>query len=186
MHRNKHLNLYQIIFILYSAMRHHTIKEKGFLDMFHKYILVFLLGILTACNHVHMKPGTLDKNEVFYVDSGGGLTQLGMKQLMEERGYNLTVGHKRTSVKTSYITAEGAESIISESDVGKAKYLVFISESVNKFRPVWCSLNGFWWLRFNVSITDNATGQELLHWTGRGCANSTLRKLDRILDKLEK
>lgn len=150
--------------------------------------LALLLPVLflTACNHVHMKPGTLDKNEVFYVDSGGNLMQLGAKQLMEKRGYNLTVGHVKSSVSTTYITAEGTDSKISESAVGKAKYIVFISESVNKFRPVWCSLNGFWWLRFNVSIADNTTGEELLHWTGRGCANSTLRKLDRILDKLEK
>lgn len=154
--------------------------------MFHKLLIGLVLLGLTACNHVHMKPGTLDKNDVFYVDSGGGLMQLGTKQLMEERGYNLTVGHKRASVSSTYITAESADSRISASEVGKAKYIVFVSESVSKFRPIWCSLNGFWWLRFNVSIADNATGQELLHWTGRGCANSSLRRLDRILDKLEK
>ena len=36
-----------------------------------------------------------------------------------------------------------------------------------------------------MSIADNATGEELLHWTGRGCANSTVRKLNKILDELE-
>ena len=154
--------------------------------MFRNVFIGIMLVGLTACNHVHMKPGTLDKNDVFYVDSGGGLMQLGTKQLMAERGYNLTVGHKRASVSSTYITAEGADSRISASEVGKAKYIVFVSESASKFRPIWCSLNGFWWLRFNISIADNATGQELLHWTGRGCANSSVRKLDRILDKLEK
>lgn len=154
--------------------------------MFQKLLSLILIATLAACNHVNMKPGTLDKHEVFYVDSGGNLMQLGAKQLMEERGYNLTVGHVKSSVSTTYITAEGTDSKISASEVGKAKYIVFISESVNKFRPIWCSLNGFWWLRFNVSIADNATGEELLHWTGRGCANSSLRKLDTILDKMEK
>lgn len=154
--------------------------------MFRNLMLLMMVGILGACNHVHMKPGTLDKNEVFYVDSGGNLMQLGAKQLMEKRGYYLTVGHKKSSVSSTYITAEGTDSKISESEIGKAKYIVFISESVNKFRPIWCSLNGFWWLRFNISIADNTTGEEVLHWTGRGCANSSLRKLDKILDRLEK
>ena len=154
--------------------------------MFRNLMLLMIVGILGACNHVHMKPRTLDKNEVFYVDSGGNLMQLGTKQLMAERGYNITVGHKKSSVSSTYITAEGTDSKISESEIGKAKYIVFISESVNKFRPIWCSLNGFWWLRFNISIADNTTGEEVLHWTGRGCANSSLRKLDKILDILEK
>ena len=154
--------------------------------MFRNLMLLMMVGILGACNHVHMKPGTLDKNEVFYVDSGGNLMQLGTKQLMADRGYNITVGHKKSSVSSTYITAEGTDSKISESEIGKAKYIVFISESVNKFRPIWCSLNGFWWLRFNISIADNTTGEEVLHWTGRGCANSSLRKLDKILDRLEK
>lgn len=111
--------------------------------------------------------------------------QLGTKEHMEERGYKLTVGHKRASMKTTYITSESVDSIISNADIGKARYIVDISETTNKFRPFWCSLNGFWWTRFNMSIADNVTGQELLHWTGRGCVNSSVRKLDKILDKLE-
>ena len=154
--------------------------------MFHKLVIALSFLGLTACNHVHMKPSTLDKNDVFYVDSGGGLMQLATKQRLEERGYNLTVGRKRASVSSTYITAEGAESKTYSSEIGKVKYILQISESATKFRPIWCSLNGFWWLRFNISIADNVTGQELLHWSGRGCANSSLRKLDRILDKLEK
>lgn len=142
--------------------------------------------MLTACNSVYMKPNTLDTSEVFYVDAGGSLIQQGAKEAMEKRGYNLTVGHKKASVSTTYITAEGTESKISEAQIGKARYIVYIAESSNKFRPVWCSLNGFWWTRFNVSIADNVTGQELLHWTGRGCANSSIRLLNRILDDMEK
>ena len=61
-----------------------------------------------------------------------------------------------------------------------------VSERAEKFRPVWCVLNGFWWWNFNLSVVNQQTGEEILAWTGRGCANSTLRKLDRILDKLEK
>lgn len=153
------------------------------MDRFKLFFITII--ILTGCNSVYLKPNTLDTSQVFYVDSGGHLMQLGTKEHMEERGYKLTVGHKRSSLSTTYITAEGTESKISESDIGKARYIMFISESVNKFRPVWCSLNGFWWTRFNLSIADNTTGQELLHWSGRGCVNSSIRKLDKILDKLE-
>ena len=155
--------------------------------MFRNFIiLIAALPALCACNSVYMKPDSLDTTQVFYVDQGGSQMQLNAKSLMKERGYKLTVGHKRTSVKSTYISAEGAESIISESEINKARYIVFISENVSKFRPIWCSLNGFWWLRFNISIADNITGQELLHWTGRGCTNSSLRKLSKILDEMEK
>ena len=150
-------------------------------------VTAFLLSAisLSACNSVYMKPNTLDASQVFYVDSGGHLMQLGTKEHMEERGYKLTVGHKRASIKTTYITSESVDSIISNADIGKARYIINISETTNKFRPFWCSLNGFWWTRFNMSIADNVTGQELLHWAGRGCVNSSVRKLDKILDKLE-
>ena len=52
--------------------------------------------------------------------------------------------------------------------------------------PIWCIFNGFWWWHFNVSIADNKTGEELLNWSGRGCRNSSIRKLNRYLEKLEK
>lgn len=148
---------------------------------------IFLLSTicLTACNSVYMKPNTLDTSQVFYVESGGNLMQLGSKEHMEQRGYKLTVGHKRSSIKTTYITSESVDSIISNADIGKARYIIDISETTNKFRPFWCSLNGFWWTKFNISIADNVTGQELLHWAGRGCVNSSVRKLDKILDNLE-
>ena len=45
--------------------------------------------------------------------------------------------------------------------------------------------NGFWWWNFNLSITNKNTGTEILSWRGRGCANSSLRKLNDILDELE-
>ncbi len=154
----------------------------------HKIVLL-MTGVMltqTGCNSVYLKPNTLDTNEVLFVDSGGSLMHLGTKEHMEQRGYKLTVGHKRATISTTYITAEGKESKISETSVGKARYIVGISESSSKFRPIWCSFNGFWWLNFNLSVVDNMTGQELLHWTGRGCVNSSMRMLDRILDDLEK
>ena len=51
---------------------------------------------------------------------------------------------------------------------------------------MWCIFNGFWWWNFNVSIADQKTGEELLTWRGRGCANSSVRLLNKILDDMEK
>lgn len=145
-----------------------------------------LCFLLVACNSVYIKPNTMDVSEVFYFDQGGSQIRLGAKEQMEKRGYNVTVGHKKSSVGSTYITPEGEGSVISMSDVGRARYIVYVTESAPKFRPVWCALNGFWWWKFNVSIADNVTGQEIMNWAGRGCANSSLRMLNRILDKLEK
>ena len=91
--------------------------------------------------------------------------------------------------KISYLTntifeTGSFESEISEMPVN-AQYLLRVSESGETFRPIWCVFNGFWWWRFYVSIVDQHNGDEILTWTGRGCANSTLRKMDKILDKLE-
>lgn len=148
--------------------------------------MLFISVSLSACNSVYVKPNTLDTSQVFYIDRGGQQLQHAIKSVMEKRGYNITVGHKRSSTGTTYITAEDTESVISVSDIGKAKYIVQIGETVPKFRPIWCVFNGFWWWRFNISIADNSTGQELLGWSGRGCANSSVRLLNKILDEMEK
>ncbi len=152
--------------------------------MYRICLLLVLLG-LTGCNSVYIKPNTLDKADVIYVDRGGKQIQHAIKQRLEERGYNVTVGYKKTTVKSTYIASKDEASIISLSDVGRARYVVSIGEQTPKFNPFWCMFNGFWWWRFDVSIADNQTGREILGWTGRGCANSSLRKLDEILDKLE-
>lgn len=146
--------------------------------------LIFAL-ILAGCNSVYVKPNTLDKNDVVYVDRGGYQLQHSIKRHLEERGYNITVGHKKSSIGTTYIASDDTESILSASDVGRARYIIQISERTPVFNIFWCPLNGFWWWRFNMSIADNKTGEEILGWSGRGCADSSLRKLDKILDTLE-
>ena len=161
-----------------------SISQDYIMQVFIK--LSLLIIILTGCNSVHMHPNTLDKNQVLYVDSGGLMMAQNIKERMEQRGYKLTIGHKHNTIRTTFITSTGEESIISETDIGKARYLVSVKECCEKFRPIWCSLNGFWSSDFTVSISDNVTGHELLHWNGRGCINSSVRKLDRILDMLEK
>lgn len=153
-----------------------------------KNYAIICLTVVTAlggCNSVYVKPNTLDKHDVIYVDRGGYQLQHAIKQQLEDRGYNVTVGYKKSSVGTTYIASDDANSVLSASDVGHARYIIQISERTPVFNPFWCPFNGFWWWRFNMSIADNKTGREILGWSGRGCANSSLRKLNNILDKME-
>ena len=134
-------------------------------------VFIVLCLSLTGCNSVYMKPGTMDTSKVFYAPRGGYSMQRSIKQTMEERGYTVNVGTIKTE-KTVDVPA-------------KARYAVSVKERKEFLRPIWCIFNGFWWWNFNASITDRTTGEEILTWRGRGCANSSLRKLNDILDELE-
>lgn len=140
--------------------------------------------MLTACNSVYMKPNTLDTSEVFYADRGGYSMRRSVKEAMESRGYNVIVGKAKTSKE--WTDAEGDSELDTTNIPNNTKYVIKAKERREVFRPFWCALNGFWWWNFNVSIADQETGEELLTWRGRGCANSSIRLLNRILDDMEK
>ena len=148
------------------------------------FLIFIMLSGLCACNSVYVKPNTLDTNEVFYADRGGYSMRRSIKESMESRGYKIIVG-KATSNENM---KDGASSIDVDKTIipNNARYIVKVSERSETFRPVWCALNGFWWWNFNVSIADQETGEELLTWRGRGCANSSVRLLNRLLDDMEK
>lgn len=138
--------------------------------------------LLTGCNSIYIKPNTLDTDAVIYADRGGYTMRRSIKQQMEKRGYNVVVGkakHSRDGDGEADIDMNKA------TIPGDARYIIKVDESTDKFRPIWCAFNGFWWWRFNVSIADQTTGKEILSWRGRGCQNSSLRKLDAILNKME-
>lgn len=145
-----------------------------------RFIIVAIA--LAGCNSVYIKPGTLNPEETVYVDRGGYTMRRGIKQQMEKRRYNVVVGRAKSSRDI-----DGDTDITMDSTTipKGAKYVVKISERKEMFRPIWCAFNGFWWWNFNVSIADQTTGKEILSWRGRGCENSSLRKLDNILDELE-
>jgi hypothetical protein len=136
--------------------------------------------LLAGCNSFNVKPGTLDKSKTFYADRGGYSMARRIKERMEQRGYNIVVG-KATNVKT--IDSEDIE--LNSYDIMNANYVVKVRERKDVFNPLLCLFNGFWWWDFNVSIANQKTGEELLAWRGYGCANSSLRKLDRLLDEME-
>ena len=140
--------------------------------------------MLTACNSVYMKPNTLDTSKVFYADRGGYSMRRSVKEAMESRGYNVIVGKAKTSKE--WTDAEGDSELDTTNIPNNTKYVIKAKERREVFRPFWCALNGFWWWNFNVSIADQETGEELLTWRGRGCANSSIRLLNRILDDMEK
>lgn len=142
------------------------------------------LGLLSACNSVYMKPNTLDTSKVFYADRGGYSMRRSVKEAMESRGYKIVVGKAKTTKE--WTDAEGVSEIDTTNIPSNTKYIIKAKERREVFRPFWCALNGFWWWNFNVSIADQETGEELLTWRGRGCANSSIRLLSRILDDMEK
>lgn len=139
--------------------------------------------MLAGCNSIYVKPNTLDTTEVFYADRGGYSMRHSIKEAMETRGYRVIVGKATANEDVD----DGTYSVdIDKNQIPKnVKYMVKVSERSELFRPIWCVFNGFWWWRFNVSIADNKTGQELLGWSGRGCANSSVRLLNQILDEME-
>ena len=147
---------------------------------------IFGLGLifsLAACNSMYIKPNTLDKTQKVYATRGGYSMRRSIKERMDARGYHVVVGREKSHRDFSD-TASDMELTQVEipSDV---KYVVRVSERREIFNPFWCPFNGFWWWNFNVSIADQKTGNELMTWRGRGCADSSLRKLDAALDELE-
>lgn len=144
--------------------------------------LIFAL-ILAGCNSVYVKPNTLEPGGTVYARYGGYTMRRSIKQQMEKRGYKVLVGKARTDDEWEDDNV-GIE-VIRVEIPSNAKYLIRVHERREMFNPFWCPFNGFWWWNFNVSIANQKTGEEIMTWRGRGCADSSLRKLDKILDTLE-
>lgn len=149
-----------------------------------KFGLFFILiCTITACNSVYLKPNTLDTNRPVYVRRGGYSMRRIIKEEMEKRGYDVMVGRAKSVTDAT----DGSVGIDLDTNIipHKAKYVVKIGEYNEKFQPLWCIFNGFWWWDFYVSISDQDAGKEILSWRGRGCANSSTRLLNKILDAIE-
>ncbi len=146
------------------------------------FMLAISVLILVGCNSVYLKPNTLDKTQTVYADRGGYTMARAIKEQMEKRGYNVVVGKAKSNTKNN-----ASDISIDTSTIPKdARYVVKVNERKEAFWPAWCALNGMWWWQFNVSIADQKTDKELLTWSGHGCKNSSVRKLNQILDELEK
>lgn len=149
-----------------------------------RFIAFLLLIPLVACNSVYIKPDTtMQKDTVVYIDRGGFSMKRSIKQEFEKRGYRVVVGKAKSSI--DFNNSEEDIKISTSYVPENTKYVIEVRERSEKLAPVWCVFNGFWWWNFNVSIADQDTGEELLSWAGRGCKNSSLRKLNTILDKME-
>lgn len=141
------------------------------------------LLMLSACNSVYVKPNTIDPTQTFYADRGGYGMRKSIKQQMEKRGYAVVVGTARASRD---FDSDTSDIELNYSSVPKdARYVVKVTERREIFNPIWCPFNGFWWWNFNVSISDQKTGEELMAWRGRICQNSALRMIDDIFDEME-
>ncbi|MBQ6027477.1 MAG: hypothetical protein IJL21_02920 [Alphaproteobacteria bacterium] len=141
-----------------------------------KFLSLFSVLFLVACNSVYLKPNTMVPGTTVYASRGGNTMTRGIKEKLEEHGFTVNVGSLKdeSSIDVDKFTVPK-----------NTRYIVRVSEQAETFMPYWCIFNGFWWWRFNVSIADQKTGEEILSWRGRGCQNSSLRKLDRFLDELE-
>ena len=141
------------------------------------FVLILLSISLTACNSVYIKPHTMNTNEMIFVPRGGAGMERSIKEEMEKRNYKLNIGRLK---HVSEIKQTEIYQITNDS-----KYAVNVEESKETLRPIWCIFNGFWWWTFNVSIIERENNNELLSWRGRGCANSSIRRLNKYLDELE-
>lgn len=153
-----------------------------------KYLLslaILSCIMLTGCNSMYIKPGTLDPDQTFFAQSGGYSMRRSIKERMEERGYRVIVGKAVSETSVDDNETDSDIDIETFKVPKEARYAVKVRERREKFFVPWCMFNGFWWWDFNVSIGDQQTGKEIFTWRGRGCANSSLRKLDDALDQLE-
>lgn len=157
-----------------------------------KILTLSLTLTLFACNSMYIKPGTLDPTQPIYSVAGGYSMKRSIKEHMEQRGYNVFVG--KQTVSRTFGSAENGDVELNEYKMENVRYVVNVSERTEKLNAFnfldiisvpFCAFNGFWWWNFNVSIGDQQTGKEIFTWRGRGCQNSSLRKLDRALDELE-
>lgn len=147
-----------------------------------KFVAVFFLFALTACNSVYVKPHTMESGTTVYAVRGGYGMKRSIKQELENRGFNVIVGRA-----TKMGDVSGEDIVFNDKDdFINAKYVINVNERSETFMPYWCMFNGFWWWSFTVSVAEQKTGKEILSWRGRGCQNSSMRKLDKILDELIK
>ena len=143
------------------------------------WLIGFLCLGLASCNSVYLQPASLDTNTLIYTPRGGFTIQRSIKQVMNESGYKTHNGVLRK-------VHESTDSDRETYEISKGvRYSIRINERKEILRPIWCMFNGFWWWNFEVSISDRKIGKEIMSWRGRGCQNSSLRKLNDILDELE-
>ncbi len=133
---------------------------------------------LGGCNSVYVKPNTMEPGGKVHSIAGGYSMKRSIKERLEKRGYTITVGKNRKLSAGSEIDWERYDL---PDDV---QYVASVTERREWINPL-CVLNGLWWWNFNVSIADQKTGEELMTWRGRGCADSSMRLLRRTLNQLE-
>jgi len=148
--------------------------------------LILSAVTLAACNSVNLKPDSMDKSELVFAQPGGYQMRHAIKTALEERGYKVVVGRQ-----SNFIADEEFTNFVKTDTMG-ARYVVRVQEIISipswaiNLDPFICLFNGYQWWTFNVSISDQKTGEELLAWTGRGCADGNIHRLNRLMDRLEK
>ena len=155
------------------------------------FLSILSAATLGACNFVNLKPDSMDKSETIFALYGGYQMRHAVKQELENRGWDVTVGRKRGAVSMGGSEYESAG--FANMDPMDARYIIQVREitpgrgvTIFQLDPFICVFNGFHWWIFNVSIADQETGEELLSWSGRGCMNGNIRRFNRYMNRLEK
>ena len=149
-----------------------------------RFVIFLPIFILTACNSVYVKPESVVPNSVIFVGHTGFAMRHIVKDELRERGYKVVTG--KALADNVADSADDDVDLSLHSVPDDARYSVRVKERKERFAPIWCALNGFWWLRFDMTIADQKSGEEIMSWFGYGCVNSSIRKLDKILDEIER
>lgn len=138
---------------------------------------IFIAFALCGCNSVYYVPNSIEPNADIYAKPGGYSMKRTIKLAMQENGHKAVVGRFKKSGNGGLTeTYEVSNNI---------RYYVRVNERKEILRPLWCMFNGFWWWNFEITIQDRQNSSEILSWRGRGCANSSVRKLNHILQEME-
>lgn len=149
-----------------------------------RFVIFLPIFILTACNSVYVKPESVTNGSTVYVELPGFAMRHFVKDKLRERGYRVVTGKAVTDNVLD--SADGDVEVGLYSVPSDAQYSVRVKERQEIFAPVWCAFNGLWWMRFNMTIANQTSGEEIMSWFGYGCVNSSIRKFDKILDKMER
>lgn len=147
--------------------------------------LLFVPIIMAGCTYVRVKPNTLDRSEVIYVERGGHQMLMATKDILESRGYNVTVGEKRATVGPTFIESKNPDSIMARASDNHARYVVDVNERRDFWLAFPCLFHGMWWWSYDLSVSDNKTGDEILNMTTRGCAAWTEGRFKKYLNQIE-
>lgn len=136
--------------------------------------------LLTSCTNLMIKPDSINpRNRTIYTQRGGDGMLYRAKTILADRGWDLKVGKAKGDINSDGLDIE---SVKIDSNT---HYYMKVKRYKLWFVPLYCMFNGGEFWVYNVSIANNQTGEELLIWDDYGCADSSAKRFNELLDILE-